>query len=228
MEMSEFEICRRVQRNGGKKAYIQILSDLNACSVFAIERILRKNGFVKKKGEWEKSKDEDLISADYNIKDKLQKLIERRLRKMESVNFTELVHVEKIGGEIMHSIDKKEAVVRDYNNGLGTYKEIAEKYGVSTWYVGNAVRTAGVLPENKQNSEKQPKKEIKDNIKMCLENPVLVPVSVDFLMDCLKDVDKKSLSKIYAALCESIKIRESELDGLDQIKAKLEKNFSLK
>lgn len=49
---SSSDLIGGLRRNGGSKAYLQILADLNCCEVYHIEAELRRLGCTKEKGKW--------------------------------------------------------------------------------------------------------------------------------------------------------------------------------
>jgi len=230
MYMSDNEICLRVRRNGGSYKYIHVLAELNACTMRDIEAVLQRNHFKYSKGVWTEQKSCLNIPQANNTLLPEQENMEST-KTLEYGNLKVLIHPDKSEmpvvkakikreRKVMTTVDKsvREQVAKEYLETGTPYSELAQKYGISKWMVGDSVK-----------KYKQAQAESADLVEGPFESstvkaPVLLvtPSSVLVPIELITGLDKKVLEGMYSSLCDTIEVKKQELQGFEKFKTVLE------
>ena len=218
MLMSDHEICWRVERNGGSGLYIKIIAQLNACEVYQIQRVLRRNGFIQtSSGDWKRSntvsnsnpvkyttKKEGYAGTD-KIPSERIKIGEVKITGTGDLKIKERKKSMKLTGD-----DLKRHIAKEYKETGNSYKFLAKKYGVSTWFIGDSVRR---FTDEISDKVDEPVKESSSR------------VSLSLLHDCLLGLNSDAVSGILKLVSDSISLKKRELQELEEIKKFIENSL---
>lgn len=212
--MSNYEICSKVRRNGGGKVYLRILSELNACPVTAIERILKENNFVKVSGVWKYKSSLNTVNSSVETK------------AVENVIIIKDKGEDEMAAGIKLTDAQKQDILRDYLDTYDKYIDIARRHDVSEWSVGKVVReyNSGDLKLTKAVKTKaKPVKAAPVKAKVAsVKSDADVIVPVNALTVSLEGVSPEVLSDLYRSVKTNLENKQKEILGLQQLKAFLE------